>query len=128
MEQASHPDSERRDSVVHIAPDDEWTSDFEATMIVGLSGYCERHGIMTETSPRFVTCAEALDWARSRAANVVIRVNDDGPWGRIHYWAGDGDPPDDETPLLDLEAAEAELARELGTLHPVPKQPEVPNH
>jgi len=82
--------------------------------ILGLSGYCEHANGAFEFSPTFTRVADAVAWGLERAATVLLRINNYGPWGQHYCWAGDGAAPSD-APALDLEAAEAELARVMST-------------
>ena len=110
--------TDRATAKVFIAPDEEKVTGADLTQIVGLSGYCEQDNGAMEFSPRFRRVADAVEWGRRRAARVILRINNHGPWGRVHYWAGDGVAPSD-APALDPGAAEAELTRAMNTRFPM---------
>jgi len=49
-----------------------------------------------ENGPNFDDLHDALTWARRRADNIVVRPSWDP---EVHYWAGQGPPPDGLEPL-----------------------------
>ena len=58
-------------------------------------GLADDSGLL-ENGPNFDDLHDALSWARRRADNVIVRPSWDPD---VHYWAGEGPPPDGLTPL-----------------------------
>lgn len=58
-------------------------------------GLADDSGLL-ENGPNFDDLHDALTWARRRADNIIVRPSWDPD---VHYWAGEGPPPDGLEPL-----------------------------
>jgi hypothetical protein len=58
-------------------------------------GLADDSGLL-ENGPNFDDLHDALTWARRRSDNIVVRPSWDPD---VHYWAGQGPPPDGLKPL-----------------------------